>query len=115
MEWPDGFLSEDFDRELRDFWQQINSMTVLNREMVKLTDREVVKAEFVTDLANMRIELLGWINRIHEMTGPMRLEMKTATVLASRTPDSPPMDLPADFIIGDIKAALNVLEERLKG
>ena len=72
------------------------------------------KRNFAEDLMSIHQDLMGWINRIHEMTGPERLEM-AESVVEVRTTSGFDVSITGPYFISDIKSACNVLEERLKG
>ena len=110
----DGFLTPEQDAELRDFWEQINSMTILNREMIKLMEQDGIKQDFASDLKSIHDDLMDWINRVHQMTGPARLEIAEA-IVETKTASGHEIPITANFFIGDIIVACQALQERLKG
>ena len=111
----DGFLTPEQDAELRDFWTQINSMTVLNREMIKLLDIEATKKDLAEDLKAIHDDLMEWIKRVHLMAGPDRVEIREAIVEVRNFMGDDKIEVSAAFFVGDIISACTVLQERLRG
>lgn len=113
METPDGFLSDEQERKLREAWDKFNSRVTFDREMTKLMDNETSKLrqeELAKRLKYAAETIMDLINMVHHMTGPERLEIRNAMIKTRNG-----SEVPADIFLGDIKVAVNVLEERLKG
>lgn len=69
---------------------------------------------FVGELLSIQQNLTRWVNSIHLMTGPDRLEM-AETVIEVKSASGRDVPVTAVYFIGDIEAACHVLVERLKG
>lgn len=73
------------------------------------------KQSFAEALLSIHADIMTWVNNIHEMTGPDRLEIRETVVEARKTPAGNEFDITSVYVIGDIEAACHVLVERLKG
>lgn len=76
---------------------------------------EEVKEAFAVELKGIYEDLNEWINKVHQMTGPERLEIREVISDVRKAASGLEFEVPATFVIGDIRAACEILQDRLKG